>query len=68
MLPRSKSRAWPPGDLDKDPVMGGLHENSSLAELEAELKKHWKRLAPILDLEALVAPSDGIANREVQEG
>ena len=54
--------------LDKDPVMGGLHENSSLAELEAELKKHWKRLALILDLEALVPPSDGIANREVQEG
>ena len=25
--------------LDKDPVMGGLHENASLAELEAEMKK-----------------------------
>jgi hypothetical protein len=39
-----------------------------LAELEAEMKKHWKRLAPVLDLEVLVAPGDGIANREVQEG
>ena len=48
--------------------MGGLHENASVAELEAEMKKHWKRLAPILELEALVAPSDGIANREAQEG
>ena len=53
--------------LDKDPVMGGLHENASLAELEAEMKKHWLRLAPVLDLEALVAPSDGVANREVPQ-
>ena len=54
--------------LDKDPVMGELHENASVEELEAELKKHWMRLAPILDLEALVAPSQGIANREVPQG
>ena len=54
--------------LNKDPVDPGLREEASLEELEAEMKKHWKRLAPILDLEALVAPSDGIANREVQEG
>ena len=56
--------------LDKDPIVGGVHENSSLAELEAEMKKHWLRLAPILDLEALVAPepSDGSANREVPQG
>jgi hypothetical protein len=47
--------------------MGGLHENASLAELEAEMKKHWKRLAPILELEVLVAPSDGVANREVPQ-
>ena len=53
--------------LDKDPVMGELNENSSLAELEAEMQKHWLRLAPILDLEALVAPSDGAANREVPQ-
>jgi hypothetical protein len=54
--------------LDKDPVMGELNENSSLAELEAEMQKHWLRLAPILDLEALVAPPDGVANREVPQG
>jgi hypothetical protein len=53
--------------LDKDPVMGELNENASLAELEAEMKKHWLRLAPVLDLEALVAPSDGVANREVPQ-
>ena len=54
--------------LDKDPLPPGLRQDASLEELEAELKKHWKRLAPILDLEVLVVPSDGIANREVQEG
>ena len=53
--------------LDKDPVMGELNENASLAELEAEMQKHWLRLAPILDLEALVAPSDGVANRQVPQ-
>jgi hypothetical protein len=30
--------------------------------------EHWMRLAPVLDLEALVAPGDGIANREVPQG
>jgi hypothetical protein len=56
--------------LDKDPVMNGVRENASLAELEAEMKKHWLRLAPVLDLEAMIAPSepsDGIANREVPQ-
>jgi hypothetical protein len=56
--------------------MGDLHEHASVAELEAEMKKHWLRLAPILDLEALIAPaaepteepSDGIANREMPQG
>ena len=41
-----------------------MHENASLEELEAEMKKHWLRLAPILDLEALVAP---VANRKVPQ-
>jgi len=40
----------------------------SLEQLRAQMQKHWERLAPVLDLEALIAPSDGIANREVQEG
>ena len=54
--------------LDKNPVMGELNENASLAELEAEMKKHLLRLAPVLDLEALFAPSDGVANREMPQG
>ena len=53
--------------LNKDPEPG-FRPNRSLEELEAEMKKHWKRLAPVLDLEGLVARSDGIANQEVQEG
>ena len=53
--------------LDKDPIPAGLHDNASLAELEAEMKKHWLRLAPVLDLEALFAPSDRVANREVPQ-
>ena len=39
-----------------------------MEELRAEMQKHLEILAPVLDLEALLAPSDGIANREVQEG
>ena len=53
--------------LDQDPIAPGVRDNASLAELEAEMKKHWERLAPVLDLEALVAPSDGVANREVPQ-
>ena len=53
--------------LDKDPLPPGLRQDASLEELEAEMKKHWLRLAPVLDLEALVAPSDGVANREVPQ-
>jgi len=54
--------------LDKDPVMGELNENASLAELEAEMKKHLLLLAPVLDLTALMAPADGTANQEVPQG
>ena len=53
--------------LDKDPLPPGVRQDASLAELEAEMKKHWQRLAPVLDLEALVAPSDGVANREMPQ-
>ena len=53
--------------LNKDPDPG-FRPDASLEELQAEMKKHWDILRPVLDLEALVAPSDGIANREVQEG
>ena len=41
------------------------NEQKSLEQLRAQMQKHWERLAPVLDLEALIAPSDGIANREV---
>src|SRR5262249_56933113 len=44
------------------------NEQKSLEDLRVEMQKHWERLVPVLDLEAFVAPSDGIANREVQEG
>ena len=54
--------------LNKHPVDPALRQEASLEELRVKIQKHWKRLAPVLDLEALVAPSDGIANREVQEG
>ena len=54
--------------LNKDPVDPALRQEASLEKLKAEMLKHWERLAPVLDLEALIAPSDGIANREVSEG
>jgi hypothetical protein len=53
--------------LDKDPLPPGLRQDASLEELEAEMKKHWLRLAPVLDLEALMAPADGSATRDVPE-
>ena len=45
-------------------IWPAARENASLAELEAAMKKHFKRLAPVLDLKALIAPADGIANRD----
>jgi hypothetical protein len=42
-----------------------IHDNASLDELRAEVQKHFKILAPVLDLEALMAPADGITNRDV---
>ena len=53
--------------LNKDPITAGLHDNASLAELEAEMKKHWLRLAPVLDLEALMAPADEITTSDVAQ-
>ena len=53
--------------LDKDPVIGGIGANASVAELEAEMKKHWLRLAPVLEIDLVptaAEPSDGIANRD----
>jgi hypothetical protein len=37
-------------------------------ELRDELRKHPMVLAPVLDLEALMASADGIANRDVPQG
>src|SRR5262249_12162037 len=51
--------------LNKDPI--APRPKASMDELRAEMQRH-EILAPVLDLEALLAPSDGIANREVQEG
>jgi hypothetical protein len=42
--------------LQVDP---GLRENASLEELEAEMKKHWKRLAPVLDYCRRLWPARG---------
>jgi hypothetical protein len=50
------------------PVAPELREDASLEELRVEMLKHWKRLVPVLDLEALMAPADGIANRGMPEG
>src|SRR5262249_21154692 len=43
------------------------NEQKSLEELRAQMQKHFERLAPVLDLEAMVSsePSDGVANREL---
>src|SRR5262249_10151807 len=37
-------------------------------ELRAQMQKHFERLAPVLDLEALIAPTDGSADRDVPQG
>jgi hypothetical protein len=42
-----------------------IKEDASLDELRAEVQKHFKILAPVLDLEALMAPADGVTNRDV---
>ena len=42
--------------LSADPVDPGLRENASQEELQAEIMKHFQRLAPVLDLEALLGP------------
>src|SRR5262249_48633657 len=55
--------------LNKDPVDPALRVKASLEEeLRVQMLKHWERLVPVLDLKRLIAPSEGIANRKVQEG
>jgi hypothetical protein len=54
--------------LNKDPLDPGLREEASLEELRVEMQKYWKRLAPVLDLEALMAPADEITTSDVPQG
>src|SRR5215813_12366449 len=53
--------------INKDPVDPALRQETSLEELRVKIQKHWKRLAPVLDLEALIAPTDGSADRDVPQ-
>src|SRR5262249_40684936 len=53
--------------LNKDPVDPALRQEASLEELRVKIQKHWERLAPVLDLEALIAPTDGSADRDVPQ-
>jgi hypothetical protein len=39
-----------------------IHDNASLDELRELVKLHYERLAPVLDLESLMPPADGIAD------
>src|SRR5262249_15840001 len=44
------------------------NQHKSLEHLRAQMQKHFERLAPVLDLEAIMVssePSDGVANREL---
>jgi hypothetical protein len=45
-----------------------IADDASIEELNAEVMKHLERLAPVLDLEALIAPADEIASRDVPQG
>ena len=42
--------------LNKDPVEPRFRKGASMEELRAEMQRHLEILAPVLDLEALVAP------------
>src|SRR5262249_39369062 len=45
------------------------NQQKSLEQLRAEMQKHFERLAPVLDLEAIMVkgPSDGIADRDMPQ-
>jgi hypothetical protein len=53
---------------DLDSVLVNMRIGISDRPTMSEMKKHWERLAPVLDLKALAALSDGDTNREVPEG
>jgi hypothetical protein len=44
-----------------------IKEDASLEELRELVKLHYNRLAPVLELEAIGAPADGIASRDVRQ-
>jgi hypothetical protein len=44
-----------------------IPDNASLDELRELVKLHYKRLAPVLDLESMRAPGDGIADRHMPQ-
>jgi hypothetical protein len=45
-----------------------IADDASIEELKAVVMKDLERLAPVLDLKALAALSDGVAKREVPQG
>jgi hypothetical protein len=51
------------GDVNKQI---GLGDDASLEELRAAVMTRLERLAPVLGLQAFMAPADGIADRDVQ--
>jgi hypothetical protein len=44
-----------------------IKEDASLEELRELVKLHYDRLAPVLELDAIAAPGDGNANRDVRQ-
>jgi hypothetical protein len=53
------------GDPNKPARTAGC---ASIEELRPEVQKHPKILAPVLNLEALTAPGEGITNRDMPQG
>jgi hypothetical protein len=44
-----------------------IHDDASLDELRELVKLHYERLAPVLDLEVIGAPADGMAKQPVNQ-
>ena len=44
-----------------------IADDASIEELKALVMTHLKRMAPVLGLEALMAPADGIASRDMPQ-
>ena len=63
-MPRRLSAVKLAGDPN-NPVR--IPDNATIEKQRAEVMKHLERLAPVLDLEALMAPADGIASRDMPQ-